>query len=853
MGHTGFALYPPVTPSVVGHETIYEDQSADSFDLGDGYRVATLITTINVSSEPPEKISSRAKVVDEIVSHLLAHNGPDEDGMAHPALTRLRGDVLLEAIAIAKVMGLEGNWRPYHFRASLGVYDLPGMVDEVIRKKISRLLSQKYGGDLFSLLQNTYREELTAPLVEEINGRTVVVSLETATRKIGRSAFPIISRYIELCGLAQEFWGLRPYHLARTSHGALDDPLIREELLGKKIDYLLRTKYEGNLVALIRNTSQEEMMEPIVDEINGHLVEVGVGTIVTMYRSSPFEMVSDYIRCRGLTERFRGLTSNHFRKAAAGTFSDPEVIDDLIMRKIDQLLSTKYESLADLIQQTSRDELFSPLIDEIDGQPLEISMQNLTTNLHFDRFSVISRYIELKGLTHEYWGFRPYHLCKTTKNSYDDPAFCTELIVKKIDGLLRDKYHGGLVELICSTSAHELAEPFSELLGGHEVEVSMTSAMLKFGSSPFRIISHYIAAMNLQEAFQNLRPYHFHRAGNNTFSEPAIIDELTLKIMGRLRNDRYGGSFHELIINVNHCELNEPFCELLNGQPVEVSTGRLMYEVYHNSTFEILQHYFELLGKPFPYTRACIVGSPENRERRISGKLSDWDLKKMKRPDGSYDSSLFGFAQFSSEGKALVRDLMIEIAFDTFLDQEIRYLGLETEQLTSVRMAHDYLNLDLSRSVVFEREPRTFNAMRAMQKGAAFPAPIRDLQITPGAIEDRLPALPGWYNLINLDYRGSFSASKERALAALFENDHLPDRALIFITVADDALNKSRPYYKSYAEDQAAAVTEALDRLSGTRYTVTRLYNLPYRGGTQETPGLSMLALGFEVARRRGL
>jgi len=376
-----------------------------------------------------------------------------------------------------ELQGLEEEFlevKPYHLkRARIKTLDGQEVIDEILTKKMDQVLTQKYNGNLVDLITNTNQNELLSPLIDNLNGKEIEVSMGVVGHHINNNTFEMICKYIELQGLEKDFWGIRPYHMNVTSSGTFDDQRIVDEILAKKIDQLLEQKYGGDLVNLIVNTNQEELRTPLVDRLNGREIEVSMGVTLNKFKSSPFEMISRYIELQGLEEEFLEVKPYHLSTAGQGTYDDQKNVDEVLVKKIDQLLTQKYNgNLVDLITNTNQKELLlSPLVDKLNGKEIEVSMGVVGHHLNDNLFEMICKYIELQGLEKDFWGIRPYHLKVASMGTLDDQENVDELLTKKIDQLLTQKYNGKLIDLITNTDANELMSPLIDKLNGKEVEV----------------------------------------------------------------------------------------------------------------------------------------------------------------------------------------------------------------------------------------------------------------------------------------------------------------------------------------------------------------------------------------------
>ncbi len=345
----------------------------------------------------------REKRINEIVEYIIAHNGPDKDGMGHPIKCRLKYSELDAALTIAQGMSFCKDVKPYHFFNTMQIYENSWITDEIIVKKIDHLLTVKYDGNLVELIINTTQQELILePLIDYIDGRPITVFVKNAVYNKYRKyrVFGMVYRYIELKGLEKNFEDLRPYHFNKATPGTYQNSKFLDEVIVKKIDQLLDDKYQGDLVSLIKGTTHYELNEPLFDCLDGRQITVSMSRPCSKAGArqySPYDVVSRYIKVKGLT-KFNNLKPYHFTVSAQGTSHNQKMVDEILVKKLDQLLETKYGgNLSRLIKNTNARELLSPFTDYLDGQPMEGSMAVVIFKFGGSPHNILFQYIKLKG------------------------------------------------------------------------------------------------------------------------------------------------------------------------------------------------------------------------------------------------------------------------------------------------------------------------------------------------------------------------------------------------------------------------------------------------------------------------
>ena len=731
-------------------------QDLDSIENG----LETQVDLVETSKTPEHVRDKKKSIVEEIADYLLLNDGPvvDENGRAkgHPTKKRLQCSDLEAAIELAESKGLAKGWKPYHFFNTISVWDNDKYVDEVLVKKINLLLEQKYNSDLVELIQKTSAEELiNSPLVEILNGKKVEISINNVAKTLEYNMFKMIQKYIELNCL-KGFENFKPYHMSKTSRGFYDDPRNVNEVLVKKIDQLLKDKYDGDLVELIHNTYAEELIKsPLVEILNGKEIEVPMGTI---------------------------------------------------------------------------------------------SINKDSNTL----FKMVQRYIEIKDLK-GFENFRPYHMAKASHRTYngaEGQKNTDEILVKKIEQLLKDKYNGDLVELIHNTNVEELINsPLVEILNGKSIEVPVSSvAVTQNCNTLYKMVKRYIEIKDLK-GFENFMPYHMFHASNGFYNEQKNVNEVIVKKIEQLLQENYNGDLFELITNVTARDLKSPLKDKLMERTVEVSMGSIGIK-FKSSTYEIIKHYFKLKGKPFLYTRSRFVGLPETRKRRITGELSKYDLKTIERSD-KYDTSLFGFKAYTGKDKDVTRELITEYYIDKIGETDVSYLGLESEQFSSLKLFAQELNYDPTKSTVIEREEWVYNGMKSTQEHATngMKRTLKGLEIILGHFDKEIEKLKHPYNLVNFDTCGHFSTDKARSLNTLFQKRLLDKQAVLYVTLDNSPLAKKRAKAIFNGAEQVGKLDEYVTQAAKSNgYEIKDKFSLDYEGGTNGNKR-DMLILGFYVEK----
>lgn len=694
----------------------------------------------------------RERFIEEVADYIVKHSGADPRGLAHPSVKRIKVDILEIALDRARSRGLSEEWKPYHFRGHLGTYSNQLYVDEVVAKRIDSLLKQPYfKGDLIKLATEITYDNMIGPLYDRIGGRTIEVSLHQVASKFGNRLFEMVKRYGEIRG-TNVLEELRPYHMQKATYGIYNTPSIVDEVLVKKVDSLLHSPpFNGDLLKLATEVTFEELFAPLYDRIGNTTIEVSMGQIARKYAASPFQVLKRYNDIKGT-----------------------KVLDDLL----------------------------------------------------------------------------PYHMQKAARGTYNDPIVVDEVLVKKIESLLREpRFKGDLLKLATEITHSDLIAPLYDQLNNRAIEVSMGAVVNRFSNSPFFMVKRYCEIKGIKE-LDELRPYHMQRSVSGTYNDADMINEVLLrKIESLLNGPRFKGDLFKLVSEIAKDDLLTPLYDRIGKRTIEVSMGRVV-DKFTCSPYQMLKRYAKIKKIPFPYSKACFEGSPETRARRMRGDFNSEDRRLMRTPAGDYDTRKFGMRVFNSEEKTVARQMIVEAAHRILGDRPIHYLGLEDQHLSSIRLIREYLNLSPRTSVVVERDNRVFSAMKSLRKH--FPGgegrDLNQVSFRNDSIENVITTLPGPFNLVNLDYVGYLAQSTVDTLRTLMEG-RLEDRAIIVVTLQDTPRAKGRTEHAGLGENGARELHRIMKELAGPHYDVAPYGEVTYAGGTgsKQTP---MVVLVFDLKRR---
>ena len=414
----------------------------------------------------------RCRTVDEMTNYLITHNGPDDEGRAHPQKTRLFLEDVEEALGRARERGHCLNTRPYHIRNVGGVWQRQEYLDETLVKLVGQILQEKYDGSIVEMVKRTSQDDFSAPLIDLVDGRSIPVNCNRLFKHHNNSPYSLLMRYIELKGLQQRYAALRPFHFAKATNAYYDDTKSLDEIVVRKIDWLLAASYDNDLLKLAQNVTRRELSMPFVDILDGQEVEVSTHKVLSKLKSSTYDFVMRYVKLKGLEERFGRLKPYHFLQARRGTY-DEATVDKLVTRRINQLIVTKYGTLPELILNTSHEELSHPLIDIVDNRRVPATIRTIVRMLKDSPFQFVKRYIEIHGLQGRYADLRSYHFNQASKGTYQDKEMVEEIITTTLDRVLAAKFDNDLESLLAGIKKQDLSAPMVDMIDGVRFETNL--------------------------------------------------------------------------------------------------------------------------------------------------------------------------------------------------------------------------------------------------------------------------------------------------------------------------------------------------------------------------------------------
>jgi hypothetical protein len=843
----------------------------------------------------------------QVAEYILTHQGPDQTGRAFHK--KIQIETLEEGLAIARVQGLPPEIKPYFFKAIDGLYSRTQYAEEVVQLKVCQLLAQTYANNLGRLVQSVTQAELLTPLVVAVGNRTYEVNVYSAMDTFGRSPSRAVMHTVQHLALTDERFApwaekLRPWHFnvaqRETFTKSIDGQRVYDmemcgTLVSKHVAYLLATKFNGSVGALISGITGDDFTQPFVDEIGSTNFRVSSVKAFQGFNNSPSACVMhSFARWAQEDSRFeiyaqRVKPWHFFSSIPQRTFADcapdlsyhhkMEVCGPLMVRKVQDVFARTYNNdLARLVRGISLVDLETPLVEEINGEQLAIPMGSVV-----DAFggsppkAVIFSVSEWAKVRPEFaeWAekLRHYHFTRACYGSYSsqgtesdrqyDLEACGAIAVRKVRDVLENVFAGNVGRMIQEIEQSHLIEPLIDVIAGEPFEVVTATALGAFNSrSTSEVVMYAIAEWaKAEERFEvwaaKLRDWHFQRAQACRYSRNEVGQEVKYDIdaCGALvcrKIDQLlqsAPSMKSLLAGVRQTDLCAALVEEIGGVEFHISMGTPM-AAFNSSPFQAFEYYHRTKGLPIAFSPLCFVGSAETRMRRLEGQLSRYDWEVIQTEPGHYDTAQLGFRQFNSPEKVVVRQLMFEHAAHFLGDTPVHYLGLETEQFTSLRIVAEQMSLESG--IVVEHDSRVVQAMHSAKSTAptGTRALLSNVEILEGDINKVISGLRTTpRNLVFLDYTGQLSDGKIGALCRLVERGLLAEKTFLIVTVNVSPLALQRASSKGFSGQADEILANQLKETLPASYSISDSIDIAYRGGTDIRSGSNMHCIGFGITR----
>jgi hypothetical protein len=109
-------------------------------------------------------------------------------------------------------------------------------------------------------------------------------------------------------------------------------------------------------------------------------------------------MICRYLELKDRNDILSELKPYHLSQAGRGTYDDKSILDEVLTKKIDQLLKTGYGGdLFNLITQVTQKDLKNPLRDTLMGRTVEVSLSQVENNFSNSTYEMFKNYFKIKG------------------------------------------------------------------------------------------------------------------------------------------------------------------------------------------------------------------------------------------------------------------------------------------------------------------------------------------------------------------------------------------------------------------------------------------------------------------------
>jgi hypothetical protein len=469
---------------------------------------------------------SHDSLVEFVKDYLIHNKGADNDGRCYPYKAgSIKIDILLDALLEAQKNPcnlVSAKWRPWHFQGVDKKFENTTIREEFVCAKVESIIGSAHRNldvilDKSALLESISSlnsEQLTKKFIVTVDQRKLEFSFSLVFAKYYQSsAYNIAQSYLIAIGedkLAEQF---KPYHMKSLPKGIAKDKAILDEVLGKKVKYLLDTKYNGDLIELVKNITQSELSEPFIDRICDIPITVDVRTFVREC-GNYFEALKIGLRWLGYNEFAEQIRPYHMQKAPQKTYSgDSNYATEILIKLFDKILKDNFnDNILLMLTNFEFDKDIPSKLEDVIADPTtktnrDISISTLSMIVYFkgNRMLMAQSYLKAKGQSELAEKLKPYHFKIAIKDYLSDSKILDELLRKKMDYLLsRPPYLGNLDKFKNEVTYDEISEPFIDEINGISIEVSTAVLLTKFSSSPSKIVKRYqeiLAANNTDSSY----------------------------------------------------------------------------------------------------------------------------------------------------------------------------------------------------------------------------------------------------------------------------------------------------------------------------------------------------------------
>ncbi len=253
---------------------------------------------------------------------------------------------------------------------------------------------------------------------------------------------------------------------------------------------------------------------------------------------------------------------------------------------------------------------------------------------------------------------------------------------------------------------------------------------------------------------------------------------------------------------------------------------------FNNVDNFILQGLFERYNKlresGFNRKKICNeLGIDYNESFYLTGDIDEQDLKKeCESLDHILDNEIFGVLNPNGKNKRRIRNLLPVFVKEHLLENtdKISYAGLENVNFRSyITLVREIQEFSVGTSLVVEAGLRNYNIMKSIKEHASIwengEDLFGDLTLERGLSDEIFKYMyPNdfKFNVLNLDFDGQFSPSKDYTIKFLFRNKLIEPPAMLFVTLNNNEQKKQwvKQWYKNSEIEQFDLLDKTIKRYS---------------------------------------
>lgn len=239
--------------------------------------------------------------------------------------------------------------KEHHLAKPNGIYTKDEALKcSILERKFDSLLP-KYGNDVVRMLCEFDQDEFIIPIKETLTdpktNSSIEIEIETSTINFlyGGDRWKMIQEYLSIKELNDIKRDLKRYHLKLLPAG-IYEAQDGKELLRRHLDAIRNNdSYKGNINKFSQKVTLPELEQPFYDSVSGRRIEVSTLSLTRHYKSSPSEMIKEYLsmqRCKKHGARF----DEAFRsKSKSRSSQDAAYIRKVLFGKLEDLLYSKFD------------------------------------------------------------------------------------------------------------------------------------------------------------------------------------------------------------------------------------------------------------------------------------------------------------------------------------------------------------------------------------------------------------------------------------------------------------------------------------------------------------------------------